>query len=139
MVSHKWQTGVDTAGPGVWAVTPQIIDGHGGVGPVAVGNAPGPRDGVAGIPQPCVVVAKRNRGGGISMNIRIGPDLGYGTWYDTGGYTAGDIAVTSDANGWVFAFAITGDGKLMIKHQNSSGCHEDVNGANWSDSKVVGG
>lgn len=129
-VAHTWQTQKG----GGWTTTPQLVNGHGGTGPVAVANAPHGRDGVTGVDDARIMVFERNRGGGISMIRQDGPDNGFsGPWVDTGGYVATEPAVTSDFFGHMFAFAIAGDGRLLVNNQVGPG-----GGAGFTGWRAVG-
>ncbi|MEW9553391.1 PIG-L family deacetylase [Nonomuraea sp. NPDC050783] len=111
------------------------IAGHGGIGPVAVANAPHPRDGVAAVSDPRIVMVVRNRAGGVSMTRQSGAasDVFDTIWADTGGLIADQPAVVSAANGSIAVLAISGDGRLLVKEQTGPG-----GGLPFTEWRVVG-
>jgi len=116
-VGHTWQLQVG----GGWATAAQNIVGQGGIGPVAVANAPSPADGSTGISDARIMLLEHNRGGGASLNRQVGPNDGYQpTWTDMGGFFAAEPALAADVSGEMYAFAIDGVGALEVAHQTSA-------------------
>lgn len=134
-VAHTWQT---EAGGG-WTTTPQILNGHGGVGPVAAGNAPHSRDGVAAIDDARIMLFQRNRGGGISTTRQVAPDSGYvASREDLGNYVATDPLVISDRDGRMFALAVAGDGTPLVNYQWAHPEHGPRGGSPFEGWRRVG-
>ncbi|MCK2257645.1 PIG-L family deacetylase [Crossiella sp. S99.2] len=115
-IGHTWQTRT-----GEWIGKPEILDGHGGIGPIAAASAPHPRHGIAETPSPRITLCATNRYGGVSATRQSAPDLGYLDWTDLGGLVVHQPALAVDPSGRTHLFAVSGDGKLLHRRQIDPG------------------
>ncbi|GAA3882705.1 PIG-L family deacetylase [Saccharothrix violaceirubra] len=115
MVGHTWQRSDESFSP-----TGEQIGGHGGVGAVAVSEAPGPWADSAQIPDARILVFTGNGGSGQSMTRQNEPDQGYtGSWDDLGSAHIAQPAAGVDRNGCVYSFAMTDAGSLTVRNQTT--------------------
>jgi hypothetical protein len=108
------------AADGGWTSAPEIIAGHGGIGPIAAVTAGSH-----------IFLFERNRRGGLSMTRQSAPNAGYEQpWIDMGGLFQHEPALATDAAGRVVAFAIDGEGNLLVSTQTGTG--EDAAFGDWT-------
>ncbi|WP_084477347.1 PIG-L family deacetylase [Actinokineospora enzanensis] len=113
LVGHTWQRS-----DGSFSPTGEQVGGHGGVGAVAVGDAPGPWSGSTPVADARILVFAGNAGTGQSTTRQTGPDAGYSTlWTDVGAVHVDQPAAAVDRDGCVFSFALTDSGSLVVRNQ----------------------
>ena len=99
-----------TAVGGGFNPNPANLQGHGGVGELAVGSFDGR-----------IVVAQRNGGGGVSVTSQVAREGAFGAWTDLGGLVVGPPAAATDHDGLTVLVALGYDGRLYRNEQGQDG------------------
>ncbi|MFB9691379.1 PIG-L family deacetylase [Amycolatopsis plumensis] len=116
LVGRTWQRP-----DGSWNSSTDLVGGHGGVDAIASVDA---TQQVGSDRR--IVLFETNGGSGLSTTKQIGPDSRFDDeWSDLGAVVVGQPSSVVDGDGRIFVFALTDDGRVLVRHQSEpGGAHE---------------